>query len=203
MEEISASVVMTEHDFGSAPKPGALDAAAVNIQQLEETVKELMRAVTAESGSSAFSQILCLRRGHPFLHQIHVEMFFVTSGRLFNHLPPCWFIGRKLRKRNKHLNPFLPVQRVDCNWLSFFSSAAGLLQACKRRCWLTCFSAVTFVSSLFTGSISDPELTERSGLLDLLEPGDGCMADKGFTIEKPLADRGATLIIPPFKMTVH
>ncbi|XP_056449931.1 uncharacterized protein LOC130385452 [Gadus chalcogrammus] len=54
---------------------------------------------------------------------------------------------------------------------------------------------------LFTGSISDPELTERRGLLDLLEPGDGCMADKGFTIEKPLADRGATLIIPPFKMT--
>lgn len=62
-------------------------------------------------------------------------------------------------------------------------------------------SAVTFVSSLFTGSISDRELTERSGLLDLLEPGDGCMADKGFTIEKLLADRGATLIIPPFKMT--
>ncbi|CAL8236646.1 unnamed protein product [Boreogadus saida] len=29
------------------------------------------------------------------------------------------------------------------------------------------------------------------------------MADKGFTIEKPLADRGATLIIPSFKMTVH
>ncbi|CAM4642494.1 unnamed protein product [Leuciscus chuanchicus] len=63
--------------------------------------------------------------------------------------------------------------------------------------------AVTFVSSLFTGSISDRELTERSGLLDLLEPGDGCMADKGFTIEKLLADLGATLIIPPFKMTAQ
>ncbi|XP_062399775.1 uncharacterized protein LOC134089350 [Sardina pilchardus] len=64
-------------------------------------------------------------------------------------------------------------------------------------------SAVTFVSSLFTGSISDRELTERSGLLDLMEPGDGCMADKGFTIEKLLADRGATLIMPPFKMTAQ
>lgn len=62
-------------------------------------------------------------------------------------------------------------------------------------------SAVTFVSSLFTGSISDRKITEKSGLLDLLEPGDGCMADKGFTIEKLLSDRGATLIIPPFKMT--
>ncbi|CAL8270113.1 unnamed protein product [Arctogadus glacialis] len=49
MEEIAASVVMTEHDFGSAPKSGALDAAAARIQQLEETVKELTRAVAAES----------------------------------------------------------------------------------------------------------------------------------------------------------
>ncbi|XP_055069806.1 uncharacterized protein [Misgurnus anguillicaudatus] len=64
-------------------------------------------------------------------------------------------------------------------------------------------SAVTFVSSLFTGSISDRELTKRSVLLNLLEPGDGCMADKGFTIENLLSDRGARLIIPPFKMTAQ
>ncbi|KAJ7996412.1 hypothetical protein DPEC_G00236810 [Dallia pectoralis] len=63
------------------------------------------------------------------------------------------------------------------------------------------FGAVTFVSNLYTGSISDRELTERCGILNLLEPGDGCMADKGFTIEKMLADHGAKLIIPPFKTT--
>ncbi len=59
--------------------------------------------------------------------------------------------------------------------------------------------AVTFVSSLFTGSISDQELTKLSGILDLLEPGDACMADKGFTIKSMLAERGAKLIMPPFK----
>ncbi|RXN15772.1 zinc finger protein 502-like isoform X2 [Labeo rohita] len=58
---------------------------------------------------------------------------------------------------------------------------------------------VTFVSSLFTGSISDQELTKQSGILDLLEPGDAWMADKGFTIKSMLAERGAKLIIPPFK----
>ncbi|XP_048111690.1 THAP domain-containing protein 6 isoform X2 [Alosa alosa] len=41
MEEVAASVVMKEHDYGSAPKPGALDAAAARIQQLEDQVKEL------------------------------------------------------------------------------------------------------------------------------------------------------------------
>ncbi|XP_062324513.1 THAP domain-containing protein 6-like [Osmerus eperlanus] len=41
MEEVAASVVMTEHDYGSALKPGALDAAAAHIQQLEDKIKEL------------------------------------------------------------------------------------------------------------------------------------------------------------------
>lgn len=59
------------------------------------------------------------------------------------------------------------------------------------------------VSSLYTGSISDRELTERCGMLDLLESGDGYMADKGFTIQKMLADRGSMLIIPPFKTTAQ
>lgn len=59
--------------------------------------------------------------------------------------------------------------------------------------------AVTFVSSLYTGSIPDQELTKQSGILDLLEPDDACMADKGFTIENMLAERGAKPIIPPFK----
>ena len=43
--------------------------------------------------------------------------------------------------------------------------------------------AVTFISSLFSGSISDKELTRKNGLLLLLEKGDSLMADQGFDIE--------------------
>ncbi|XP_056123115.1 uncharacterized protein LOC130101424 [Rhinichthys klamathensis goyatoka] len=43
--------------------------------------------------------------------------------------------------------------------------------------------AMTFISQLYTGSISDKEITKKSGILDLLEPGDEVMADKGFTID--------------------
>ena len=42
----------------------------------------------------------------------------------------------------------------------------------------------TFVSSLYTGGISDKEITRSSGILDLIEPGDSVMADKGFDISK-------------------
>ncbi|XP_044169671.1 uncharacterized protein LOC122953764 [Acropora millepora] len=56
----------------------------------------------------------------------------------------------------------------------------------------------TFIGQLYFGSISDREMVERSGFLNLpfLE-GDSVMADKGFTIEDILP-LGVSLNIPPF-----
>lgn len=58
--------------------------------------------------------------------------------------------------------------------------------------------AITFISQLYTGSISDREIVERSGMLDLpFNEGDSVMADKGFTISDILP-LGVSLNIPPF-----
>ena len=58
--------------------------------------------------------------------------------------------------------------------------------------------AITFISQLYTGSISDREIVVRSGLLDLpLKENDSIMADKGFTIQD-LLRLGVSLNIPPF-----
>ena len=57
---------------------------------------------------------------------------------------------------------------------------------------------VMFVSRLFTGAISDRELTKQSGFLNKLVPGDQVMADKGFITADILMDVGASLVLPPF-----
>ena len=54
----------------------------------------------------------------------------------------------------------------------------------------------SFVSSLYAGQTSDKKLTKDCGILNLLEPGDQVMADRGFDIEDDLPV--TTLNIPPF-----
>ena len=58
--------------------------------------------------------------------------------------------------------------------------------------------AVTSISSLYTGCISDVEITKLTGFRDFIEPGDDVMADKGFTIRKLLSEKDVPLNISPF-----
>ena len=57
--------------------------------------------------------------------------------------------------------------------------------------------AITFISDLYAGDISDKELTRRSGILQLLETRDTVMADKGFDIQNNLTPLGVKLNMSP------
>ncbi|KAJ8300789.1 hypothetical protein KUTeg_022308 [Tegillarca granosa] len=59
---------------------------------------------------------------------------------------------------------------------------------------------LTFALMLFSGSISDEEITNQSGLLDIknmVEKGDVVMVDNGFNIKEEIETLGLELIIPP------
>lgn len=68
--------------------------------------------------------------------------------------------------------------------------------------------AIMYVSNTYTGRISDKQLVQRSGLIQVMKEklaigelnrGDAIMADKGFDIADDLAEIGMSLNIPPYK----
>lgn len=83
------------------------------------------------------------------------------------------------------------LQRVTWSSYKNHNTLKGLVAITPDGC-------LSFVSKLYGGSVSDREVTQKCGFLDLLEPGDSVMADKGFTIADLLEQRGASLNIPPF-----
>ena len=56
---------------------------------------------------------------------------------------------------------------------------------------------INFVSNLYSGSMSDKELTKQCGFLELLNPDDVIMADKGFNVQDILALKHVRLLAPP------
>ena len=63
----------------------------------------------------------------------------------------------------------------------------------KSLIGITPSGSVLFVSSLYTGAIGDKSITNLCGIVDLLEPNDQVMADKGFLIDDLLKTKQASL----------
>jgi len=61
---------------------------------------------------------------------------------------------------------------------------------------ITPAGTISFISDGFPGSMSDDEIVEKSGILNLLQPGDSVMADRGFRGFQAFRDAGYDLVIP-------
>ncbi|GBO15124.1 THAP domain-containing protein 1 [Araneus ventricosus] len=57
---------------------------------------------------------------------------------------------------------------------------------------------ISFISEAWGGSVSDKELFLKCGILDILEPGDVILADRGFTIKAEVEAKGCKVITPGF-----
>ena len=122
---------------------------------------------------------------------------------------PPWHVVKKympdvFKSEYPNTRLILDATEFSVNRPSSLLSQACTFSAYKNRntvkvlVGITPSGAVSFVSEVYEGSVSDRKLVEVSGLLDKLEAGDEIMADKGFTIQDLLTPIGVRLNVPPF-----
>ena len=58
--------------------------------------------------------------------------------------------------------------------------------------------SIGFISKAWSGRVSDKEITQKCGFLNLLEYGDEVLADRGFSVDDDLAVCGAKLLLPSY-----
>ncbi|XP_035663259.1 uncharacterized protein LOC118406967 [Branchiostoma floridae] len=133
-------------------------------------------------------------------------MIFKPSEEVMRANLPRRFRDYPLYKDVRHI--------IDCT--EFFIETPTNLEA-KAQTWSNykhhqtgkCLVSITpnghfnFVSEVWGGRISDKELTQVSGFLDILSRGEVVMADRGFPIAEDVAQHYAHLLIPPGKRGSH
>ena len=171
-----------------------------------------------------FFLVLCrLRRGFAEKHLAHLfGISRLTVSRTFL----SWLNYMYLKFCQVSIWPNREVIRATMpnSFKEKYSSTRALIDCTEIRCQMPCslllnsklFSSyknlvtlkgidgiapsgtITFISQLYSGSISEREIVERRGFLKLeFDNGDTTMADKDLTIED-LLPLGVTLKIPPF-----
>ena len=91
--------------------------------------------------------------------------------------------------QNNTIISYQSIKRHVCTEI-FFSQYKSITTA-KFLLGIVPSGCVTFVSQLYSGGISDKEIT-------LLERRDNVIADRGFVMNDQLEPLGCTLNIPPF-----
>ncbi|KAK3109093.1 hypothetical protein FSP39_022880 [Pinctada imbricata] len=130
----------------------------------------------------------------------------------FNRLRDAMFASRKKIKKHlpKSFRKYKNV-RVILDATEFFTQAprnyeqqGNLYSSYKNHCTckvligITPSGAISFVSDVYEGSISDKDIFKKSGILNKLNEGDLVMVDRGFNIRELLLKKGADIVIPPF-----
>ena len=103
----------------------------------------------------------------------------------------------------------LPVVIVDCTELKIARPSNPTLQSqtystykstntVKILIGITPRGAISFVSDAYSGSASDQQVFERSGIILHLREGDTVLADRGFNVQHCLAAKGVKVITPAF-----
>ena len=177
-----------------------------SLSQLEEFIFVLMR-LKFGLFMNDFSERFGISTGHAS------KIFISWINFLFHELPLLFLFPSQERIRKDMPQQFkdYPSTRIIIYCTEIFTEIPSTLKS-QSQTWsqykhhntwkapvgISPTDCITFVSKLWSGRVSDKEITQKCGVLQLLEDGDNIMADRGFDISNILPP-GVSLNIPPFK----
>ena len=122
---------------------------------------------------------------------------FPSQELIKEHLPRCF-------SSFKNVRVIIDCFEIRTQSSRNFEEQGNMYSSYKNNTTLKCLvgispsGGVSFLSDTYEGSISDKQIVIRSGLVNLLQPGDLVIADRGFLIKDILQEHKVDLNIPPF-----
>ncbi|XP_046484915.1 uncharacterized protein [Neodiprion pinetum] len=147
-----------------------------------------------------------------FVSKICTTWIYFLHNEFTTQLKPFMFPSRKtiaetlpkIFRSIKNIRVIVDCAEFFCQSPTNFEHQGNLYSSYKAHTTFkvligcTPNGCISFVSDVFEGSISDPEIFKRSKIADLLQPGDVVLADRGFTVHDIVEAKQAHLNIPPF-----
>ncbi|XP_072014153.1 LOW QUALITY PROTEIN: uncharacterized protein [Amphiura filiformis] len=176
------------------------DELLMTLMKLRLNLREDDLAFRFGIGQSTVSQVLSTWL--PFLQkELDAFINWPSKEATLKYYPACF------HKYKGTVRCIIDCTEIQIERPSLAASNTQVYSQYKSRPTVKCLvgitpsGAISFVSKPVGGNTSDKKIVKMSGLVDLFEPGDLCMADRGFNIQELLLHKQVRLIIPPFQRT--
>lgn len=155
------------------------DRVVMTYIKLKQNISYNLLAVMFSSVSEQHCRRIFLETINVLSKCLKVAILWPSKEELSRNIPQCFKNFEDTRTVLDCTEIYIQRQKILCCLILTYSYYKGR-QTAKIMTGVIPGGNISFISKPFGGRASDTAIFEQSGLVDLLEPNDGVMVDKGF-----------------------